>query len=66
MDYIKLVYTDTLMDMDISVMGRVVRRVDREDGKTLFGCYMIPRQDIDKYITARQRKIMKPKDRDEN
>ena len=36
-----------------------------EDGKTLFGCYMIPRPEIDRYITARQRKIMKPKDRED-
>ena len=66
MDYVKVIYTDTMMGTDVSVMGHVVRREDREDGKTLFGCYMIPRPDIDKYIMARQRKIMKPKDRDED
>lgn len=65
MDYVKLIYTDTLLEKDISIMGRVVRRSEREDGKTLFGCYMIPRPDIEKYINVRQRKIMKPQDRQE-
>lgn len=65
MEYVQVLYKDTLMDMEISVMGRVVRREDREDGKTLFGCYMIPRPEIDRYITTRQRKIMKPKDRED-
>lgn len=66
MDFVQLSYTDKSLGTDVSVMGRVVRREDREDGKTLFGCYMIPRPDIEKYINARQRKIMKPQDKPEN
>lgn len=63
MEYVKVTYTDTLLNLDITVMGRVVRKKEREDGKTLFGCYMIPKSDIEKYLTSRQRKIMKPQDR---
>lgn len=59
MDFVKILYTDTALATDISVMGRVVRRVDREDGKTLFGCYMSPRPDVEKYVAARQRSLMK-------
>ena len=62
MDFVHMIYRDRIVDADINVMGRVVRRVDREDGKTLFGCYMIPRADVDKYLSTRQRKTMKPKD----
>lgn len=62
MEFVQLLYKDSMIGVDISVMGRVVRREDREDGKTLFGCYMIPRPDIDKYVNERQRRTMKPQD----
>jgi len=62
MEFVHMIYRDNIVGADINVMGRVVRRVDREDGKTLFGCYMIPRADVDKYLSARQRKTMKRTD----
>lgn len=59
MEFVKLSYTDKMVDTDVSVMGRVVRQETKEDGRSVFGCYMIPRPDVDKYINERQRRTMK-------
>ena len=56
MEFVQVSYHDNLMNTDVKVMGRVVRRIDQEDGRTFFGCYMIPRPDIVKYINTRQAK----------
>lgn len=62
MEFVQVTYHDSLMNTDVKVMGRVVRRIDKEDGRTFFGCYMIPRPDIVKYVNARQSKAMKPRE----
>lgn len=62
MDFVKVQYHDTLIDKDVHLIGRVVRRVDQEEGRAIFGCYMIPRPEIDKYIAERQRKTLKTAD----
>lgn len=62
MEFVNVSYHDSLMNRDIKVMGRVVRRIDQEDGRTFFGCYMIPRPDIVKYINTRQSKTLKARD----
>lgn len=62
MEFVQVTYHDNIMKIDIKVMGRVVRRIDQDDGRTFFGCYMIPRPDIVKYINTRQTKTVKPRD----
>lgn len=62
MEFVQVSYHDNLMNTDIKVMGRVVRRIDKEDGRTFFGCYMIPRPDIVKYINTRQSKSLKTRE----
>lgn len=62
MDFVQVSYHDSLMNIDIKVMGRVVRRINQDDGRTFFGCYMIPRPDIVKYINTRQSKTIKTRD----
>jgi len=59
MEFVQVSYHDRLMNTDIKVMGRVVRRIDQDDGRAFFGCYMIPRPDIVKYINTRQSKTLK-------
>lgn len=62
MEFVQVSYHDSVMNTDVKVMGRVVRRIDQEDGRTFFGCYVIPRPDIVKYINTRQGKMAKPRE----
>lgn len=59
MDYVQLIYTDKMLDRDITVTGRVVRLEKYDNGKAVFGCYMIPRPEIDKYLNEKQRRMLK-------
>lgn len=59
MEYVNVSYHDSLLECDVNLIGRVVRTEDKEDGKKLFGCYMIQKDDVSKYINTRQRKLIR-------
>lgn len=59
MDFIQLSYHDSITNYNIQLTGRVVRTQKIDDHKTLVGCYMIPKDALNRYINERQRKTMK-------
>lgn len=59
MDFIQLTYHDSITNNDVILTGRVVRTQNLENDKTLIGCYMIPKESVNRYINERQRKTMK-------
>jgi hypothetical protein len=58
-EFLQLNYHDSLLDVDVQLNGRVVRRVERDNGSFLFGCVMTPKDAVDKYINQRQRKMIR-------
>lgn len=61
MGQVMLTFRDRDFDKEVVLTGRVVRRVDREDGSTVFGCTMIPKPATDAYVNMRQRKNISSK-----
>ena len=61
MNFVTLSYHDTLLDADIQLSGHVVRTVKIDETKTLYGCKMIPKDDVSSYINRRQRELLKQK-----
>ena len=61
MESVKVNYDDELIGINISLEGHVVRKDINESGKTVFGCHMAQRTDINRYINERQRKLLNAK-----
>ncbi len=58
MDQVLVSYHDTLLNMEFKIKGKVVRTEPREGDRTLFGCRILLCANIEKYISARQRKLI--------
>lgn len=59
MDYVSCTYHDSLLDVDVTLTGRVVRQEDKGEGRMLFGCRLLSQGKVDKYVSQRQRKLIR-------
>lgn len=57
--HVSLSYYDSLLNVNMQVIGRVVRTEEKDGNNTLFGCRLQPNSQLGSYLNMRQRKMLR-------
>ena len=57
MTFVTVTYRDSLLDLDVTLKGKVVRSESKDNGRVIFGCRLLNDCQINKYLSIRQRKL---------